>query len=270
MVQNKANTRIFKRKSNITGNIRLFRYAQAKKKQKWTFLLQALKRGKVNFSLSTTTQQSVPFKSERLPKSFALNWAEKQALKVHYGVLRENTLKTLSKKALKASCDPNIKDLDLSLPYNKVEFLRLFESRLDICLWKAHFFSTLGEARQAIRAGKVFIEAQRAKNYGRLLKEKELISLNYSLKEENLKRERLLQTAFFQDFGQLTQFSEKKPFVKSGRSPIEGWLGKGLYYPPRHLEINYPALRFVFIGKPDILALQWPYNIYLNKIELEI
>jgi ribosomal protein S4 len=138
-------------KSNLLWSSKLQRYAKERKKQKWDFINSTFKR----------TQMPL----ERLSRYFAFQWNLKQAYKGHFSIQRENKWKNfinISQKRAKIVSTNKIKDFydgKKELPFETKTvkgisyFMALWESRLDVCLWKSNLLPSISMSRQFISHG---------------------------------------------------------------------------------------------------------------------
>lgn len=114
------------------------------------------------------------------------------------------------------------------------EFLKLFEKRLDVVLYRAKFCHSLRNAQQLIVHGKVLVNNQITKSKSFSLRKGDLISVNsvyYKVIESNIRQTNLW--------------------------PI----------PPKHLTINYKTLQIIF-GELNHtnLSLFHPFHLNLEKV----
>ena len=114
-------------------------------------------------------------------------------------------------------------------------FLQLFESRLDIILYRSKFAPTVRSARQLILHGKVYVNQVKVKSKAYNLKSGDIINLDLSCL--NLYENHIINS------------------VKWG-------------IPSKHLLINYRTLQILFLGniKSINLATEFSFNLRLQKI----
>ena len=116
----------------------------------------------------------------------------------------------------------------------KLNFLKLFEKRLDVILYRARFCYSLRNAQQFIVHGKVFVNNKIVKSKSYLLKSGDLISLDLK-------------------YFELIEFN----LSKSKTWPI----------PPKHLTINYKTMQIIFNDIENTnISLMFPFNLNLEKI----
>lgn len=115
-----------------------------------------------------------------------------------------------------------------------IEFLKLFEKRVDVVLYRAKFCHSLRNAQQLIVHKKVSVNNQIIKSKSFILKTGDLISIN--LKDSDLIQSNIAQSEIW---------------------PI----------PPKHLLINYKTLQIVFgdLNHTNLFLL-YPFYLNLEKI----
>jgi len=140
-------------------------------------------------------------------------------LNLLYGGLAKKLVKVLIKKTLRKN----------SRRVNSI-FLKLFESRLDVVLYRAKFSQSIKTARQLILHGKIFVNGKliRIKSYK--LKTGDLISVEHT----NFK---------------LIKSNKKKCFIW----PV----------PPKHLTINFRTCQIAF-GTFDYTNISFNFFSHLN------
>lgn len=238
--RNKTFYRSFRYKEDLFSSPKLLRYGLAGKKKKWTFLNNQRKR--LIYQLSTPLPES-PL--QRISRSFALKWKRKQSFKSHFRVQRENQIKSLRKKAEKAAGKtPFHLHLDHPMGKKNLLFLQLWESRLDLLLWRAALAPTLPAARQLIRRKLVFVNQTPVSKPSKLLQEGDFVQLTLKGKERERFLQDLRERHFFQTSGNKTDFPRSEFPVK---------------VPPFYLEIHYTSLAFVFSApRPETLLYSYP------------
>lgn len=114
------------------------------------------------------------------------------------------------------------------------EFLRLFEKRLDVVLYRAKFCHSLRSAQQLIVHGKVFVNNKNVKSKSFVLKQGDLISVNLKYSE----------------------------LIQSNIRQSEIWS-----IPPKHLLINFKTMQIIFGDLNHTnLSLLYPFYLNLEKI----
>jgi ribosomal protein S4 len=212
-------------RENVQNRKKLLQFG----KQKWEKLKQNyIKKLKwyKKFKPKDQTQYLVsryPIKGLSYKKRYKNTLKETKKFKLLYGGLMKKYIKKLIKIALNKK-------------YKKINplFLELFESRLDIVLYRAKFSLSVRNARQLILHGKVIVNNKPIKIKSHILKPGDLITIDsnyFKLIEINIKQ--------------------------SDIWPI----------PPKHLTINYKTLQII-IGtfKNTNLSLNFSYNLNLEKI----
>lgn len=157
--------------------------------------------------------------SKRYKNSLILN----KKLKLLYGGLPQKVIKRQIRKTLSKN------SRDLVWP-----FLSIFESRLDVILYKAKFTDSIRSSRQLIVHRKIFVNKKIVKTNSYLLKKGDLITIDLACFDS-------------------IRLSIKKCLIW----PV----------PPKHLIINYKTLQIIF-GKFKNwnLSLNFPYHLHLEKI----
>ena len=212
-------------RENVQNRKKLLQF----KKQKWEKLKQNyIKKLKwyKKFKPKDQTQYLVsryPSKGFSYKKRYKNTLKETKKLKLFYGGLLNKYVKKLIK-------------ITLNKKYKKINtlFLELFESRLDIVLYRAKFSLSVRNARQFILHGKVLVNNKPVKIKSYVLKPGDLITIDskyFELIEINIKQ--------------------------SDIWPI----------PPKHLTINYKTLQII-VGtfKNTNLSLNFSYHLSLEKI----
>lgn len=124
------------------------------------------------------------------------------------------------------------------LQKNNQQFLKVFERRLDTTLYRAKFAISIEAARQLIVHGKIFINDKRVLKKSYLLKEGDLVSLDFSL----------------------------VPFIKNNLSQVSIWP-----IPPKYLVINYKTMEFIFSDfNYNNIAINFTTNLNLEKVILNL
>ena len=167
-------------RANLLQSSKLQRQAMEKRKAKWGFLSRKFK------------AKQTPL--ERLSRQFASQWKLKQSQKGHFSILRENRWKPLIKFAEKRAKALALKPKSLAnnswekAPIRSLQlFLSHWESRLDVGLWKAHFFPSLAISRHFIRKGFIFVNGKKISSQGKILKKGDFVQIQIpNFKGENL------------------------------------------------------------------------------------
>lgn len=148
--------------------------------------------------------------------------------KLFYGYYNKKKIKTIIGKTIKKSNKTDNINLD---------FLNLFESRLDVVLYRAKFCESIRIARQLISHNGVYIN------------EKKVNSQSYILKN-----------------GDLLKISNKyNKFIQKNLANAQIWP-----IPPKHLAINYRTLQLIFcqIGTNNP-SIYFNFNLNLEKILID-
>ena len=131
---------------------------------------------------------------------------------------------------------------------NIVSFFQLFESKLDVVIFRSNIISNLFRIQKLIKTGRILINNQIITNINYLVKRGDIIKLNLNIseKKKSLKKLRLIFKFFF-------RFKLKIIHTK---------------FFPKHLEINYKTLTILYLN--DILKLKdiyFPISLNLNIIK---
>lgn len=146
--------------------------------------------------------------------------------KIFYGGFSEKKIKKHIRQALAKNDSKKL----------KIKFLKLFESKLDVVLFRAKFSTSVKSARQLIAHGKIKVNNNRVKSQGYLLKSGDLISIDYKYKK----------------------LIERGPVTSRSRV----WPT-----PPKHLIINYKTLQIIFGTIHNIHFAQFfSFNLNLDKL----
>ena len=223
---------IFKQSLKLRENVQNRQKILKFKKKKWksflTFYLNKLK----NYRKFKPLDHSKYFVTKYGTRGVSYNKRFRDTLqagkrlRIFYG----NLLKKYFKKKIKLALNKKKSTL-------KIEntFLHLFESRLDIVLYRAKFAPTVRSARQLISHGKVSVNKTQVKNKAYTLKKGDIVHL--SLDCLNLYEHHI---------------------IDSIKWPI----------PPKHLLINYRTLQILFIDNIELtnIANEFLFNLRLQKI----
>lgn len=149
--------------------------------------------------------------------------------KLLYGDLSKKKIKNYILKALKIKNKKNT----LSL-----YFLNLFESRLDITLYKAKFSRSVRNAKQLVSHGKILVNYNKITSPSYNLKAGDIISINPKFKS-------------------IIEFN----IANSNIWPI----------PPKHLTINYKTLQILFgTFLNENISTQFNFNLNLEKLLVDL
>lgn len=223
---------IFKQSLKLRENVQNRQKILKFKKKKWkaflTFYLNKLKNYKKFKPLDHSKYFVTKYGTRGVSynKRFRDTLQAGKRLRIFYG----NLLKKYFKKKIKLALNKKKSAL-------KIEntFLHLFESRLDIVLYRAKFAPTVRSARQLILHGKVSVNKIQVKNKAYTLKKGDIVHL--SLDCLNLYEHHI---------------------INSVKWPI----------PPKHLLINYRTLQILFIDNIESMniASEFLFNLRLQKI----
>lgn len=215
-----------KLKENVQNRNKLFKF----KKQKWQKLILNYKRRLKKYKKFKPKDQNkylvskYPNKNTSYKKRYKNSLHAAKRLALHYGGLSEKFIK---KQILKAYKQKGTKNINKS-------FLELFESRLDVTLYRAKFSPSIRNARQLIVHGKVSVNNKPVRSKAYALKTGDLIAINpkyIHLIETNI-RQALIW-------------------------PI----------PPKHLFINYKTIQIIFGDiKNTNLSTIFPFYLNLEKV----
>lgn len=179
---------------NLTGSAKLGNFA---KRKKW-----------INLKFETNQiKNELPL--ERTNRLFALEWEKKQKIHGHYGIKKQKQWKLTPK-------------------------LNLWETRLDITLWKSHLVSRVFQARQRILHGFVRVNNKRVKIPSYQLEEGDLVRFKPKDKYKKNLLDKYVNTEFF-----TKKLMEPKSSVN--------FLGV-----PDHLEVSFSHSVFILAYKPSI------------------
>lgn len=226
-------------KENIQNRVKILKF----KKKKWTYLitqyLKSLKRYN-KFKLKDQTRFIVTKysnKNNAYKKKFKQSLISRKKFKLYYG--------NISNKLLKKNINCAFKIVKNKIVNLNNKFLELFETRLDIVLFRAKFSKSVRNSKQLISHGNVLVNNSIIKYPSYSLKTGDLISINkhsVRLVEKNLK-----------------YFIKNKMENRISLWPL----------PPKHLIINYKTMEIV-INKlqPTNFESEYLFNLNLEKILL--
>lgn len=214
-----------KLRENIQNRKKLLKF----KKKKWEKLIQNYKRKLKQykkFKPKDQTQYLVsryPSRGFSYTKRYKNTLTETKKLKLFYGGLSKKLIKKLIKKTLNQK-------------YKKINplFLELFESRLDVTLYRSKFSTSIRNARQLILHNKILVNNRPVRIKSYLLKTGDLITIN----------------------------SKYSKLIKTNIQQSEIWP-----IPPKHLIINYKTLQILFgTFKNTNISSNFSYHLNLEKM----
>ena len=140
--------------------------------------------------------------------------------------------KSYFKKILKLAINKNQTKFD-----SKAKFLEMFETRLNIVLYRAKFCTSVKEADQLILHGKVYVNNSIIKNKSYLL-----------------------------NYGDIIYLDSKCLDIDYVTSLVESYITWPI--PPKYLLINYKTMQILFLGniKSTNLSVLYLFNLRLQKI----
>lgn len=214
-----------KLRENIQNRKKLWNF----KKKKWKFFQEANQK-KLNWYRKFKPKDQFQYIVSRYPnrgssyqKRYKNMLVTNKKFKLFYGGL----LNMFVKKQIKKIWNKNYKNLT-------TRFLKFFENRLDVVLYRARFSNSIRSAKQLILHHKIYVNGKSVKVGSYLLKIGDLITVD------------------------LNSFDFIKLNIK--RSSI--WL-----IPPKNLSINYKTLQIIFgDSKNTNLSLNFSYHLHLEKI----
>lgn len=215
---------------NIQNRPKLFKF----KRQKWKKFQQYSKNSLTPFKRFKIKDQfqfsasKFASKGNSFQRKFRDTLYEQKVFRLFYGSLKKKYLKKQIFLALK---------LRTFLDY-RYQLIKLFESRLDIVLYRANFCLTIESARQYILHGHILVNRIPVKIKSYILQENDLIEIQCDLKGRKLIKENLEKSNFW---------------------PI----------PPKHLIINYKTLQILFLytNHSNLMPI---FNHYININALTI
>jgi len=228
--------RSFKAKLNLRSSSKLITNSLEGKKKKWEVLSKPLQIFSLN--LPTEAKQNFSLDFQSCSENFAKTWKTKQNFQEHFLVQRQSHYKRLAKKA-KSQLPSLLKNQKIvsDLAATKLGFLSLWESKLEVLLWKSKLVSSLAQARQLILQGYVSVNSKISKYPNNILKEADIVKIHASPK---------MIKDYFQAF--------KEPKI-------------GLL-PPFYLEVHYTSLCFILVQKPPVSELIYNFNLNLKNLPL--
>lgn len=224
---------LYKQFINLYDNVQNRKKILQFKKQKWKKFINYLKYKSKRYKKYKPYNQTqyiitkYPEKWDSYKKSYKKILQTYKKFKLLYGNLNKNKFKNLKLKAYKVR---NQKNLNLF-------FLELFETRLDVILYRAKFSISMRNAKQLISHGKILVNLKKIKSQSYTLKPGDLISIDYKFK-----------------------LLIEKNIANSEIWPI----------PPKHLIINYKTLQiFVSNFNNSSFSSQFNFNLNLEKILID-
>lgn len=219
----------YKKLVNIGENIKNSQKILKFKKKKWNFLINLLNKKLKKYNKYKSYNQ-LQYLVSRYPNKWTSykKGRYKNILQTHkkfmlfYGYVSRKKMLFSIKKSSKLSKNINF------------EFLRLFESRLDVVLYRAKFSRSIRMSKQLIAHNGVIVNKQLVNNHSYLIKNGDFIEIS-------TKFHKLIQ----------------KNIANSELWPI----------PPKHLTINYKTLQFIFGSmENNNLSIYFQFNLNLEKL----
>ena len=144
---------VYKPLLNLNDNIQNRKKLLKFKKKKWQKLIFIYQK-KLNLYKKIKPKDQFQYVIARYPsktfaykKQFKIKLLETKKFKLAYGGLLNKTLEILFKKNFKT--------------ISQIKFLKIFESRLDITLYRSKFGPNIKFIRQLIYHGKIFVNSQK-------------------------------------------------------------------------------------------------------------
>lgn len=223
---------VYKKFVNVGENIKNSKKILTFKKNKWDYLINILNRKLKKYN-KYKPQNQCQYLISRNPNRWG---SYKQGrhrnilqtykkFKLFYGHFKKKKFKFFIKSSLKNTNSKNNINLN---------FLNIFESRLDVVLYRAKFCKSIRTARQLIAHKGIFINNKQANNHSYILKNSDFIRIK----------------------GTFHKLIEKN-IANSTIWPI----------PPKHLTINYKTLQIIF-GTIENTNLFTYFNFNLNLEKL--
>jgi small subunit ribosomal protein S4 len=223
---------LYKKFVNVSENIKNSQKILKLKKKKWIHLINILNRklkkynkyksyNQLQYLVSRNPNKWNSYKQGRY-RNIVQTYKK---FKLFYGHLNKKKIKILIKKTIRKSKTTNNINLN---------FLNLFESRLDVVLYRTKFCKSIRTARQLISHNGVLVNNNKVNNSSFTLKNGDFVKINnkyHKLIEKNL--------------------------ATSNIWPI----------PPKHLTINYKTLQLIY-GTIDSnnLSIYLNFNLNLEKL----
>jgi ribosomal protein S4 len=199
------------------------------KKEKWNNFIEFYKR-KLKWYKRFKPQNQKKYLVSKYPNRYtSYKKRYKNTLTAYkvFNLFYGNVGKAHIKNKLKFFKNKTLKTLNL-------EFLEMFEKRLDVTLYRAKFSHSIRNSQQLIRHGKIFVN-------NKIIKSKSYILNNGDLISTNFKYHKLIEISMFQ----------------TNIWPI----------PPKHLTINYKTMQIIFHNlKRTNLASIFTTSLNLEKI----
>jgi ribosomal protein S4 len=213
--------KLLKLRENIQNQKKIFKF----RKQKWNKFIEFYKR-KLKWYKRFKPQNQKRYVVSKYPNRYTsyknrykTTLQAYKTFKLFYGITSKKVLKDkinfLKNKSLKNS---------------NLEFMELFEKRLDVTLYRAKFSHSIRSAQQLIVHGKVLVNNKIIRSKSFILKTGDLISIN---------------------------FSDHK-LIEINIGQVNIWP-----LPPKHLIINYKTMQIIF-GNPRYTNLSTLSSTYLN------
>ena len=211
---------------NIQNRPKLFNF----KKQKWS-MFQQYSESQLKFFKRFRIKDQARFfvkkfasRGNSFQKKFRNNLQERKLFTLFYGGLKKKYFKTCVRR-----CIGSMNFKNLSIHFNVI---RLFESKLDVVLYRSGFCLSIKEARKLILHKHILVNKQFVTKTSYLLKNNDLIEVSENIKARNLVKNSLIKFNFWPT-------------------------------PSKQLLINYKTLQIIFLYNKS-LDFSYILNYHLN------
>ena len=211
---------------NIQNRPKLFNF----KKQKWS-MFQQYSESQLKFFKRFRIKDQARFfvkkfasRGNSFQKKFRNNLQERKLFTLFYGGLKKKYFKTCVRR-----CIGSMNFKNLSIHFNVI---RLFESKLDVVLYRSGFCLSIKEARKLILHKHILVNKQFVTKTSYLLKNNDLIEVSENIKARNLVKNSLIKFNFWPT-------------------------------PSKQLLINYKTLQIIFLYN-KLLDFSYILNYHLN------
>ena len=227
---------IYKYKANIWGIVNL-KTKLKNNKWKFHFLDSSLYLKKTKNLKFKKNKKKKNLKNLNLKRFFKFKLQEKQKFKYFYGNISNHKLNFFYKKSIKKNKLKNSKN-----------FIQLLESKLDTILYRSYLINNIFMSKYLIKTKKISVNNKIIKN------------VNYNLNPGD--HVKIITTSQNKKNLLYTLKNSLRSFFKIDVQILLSLIN------PKHLEINYKTLSFIYWRKIDkINQLYYPINLNLKFIK---
>ena len=229
MLKKKKYKPLYKKFVHLRQNVQNRKKIYNFKKQKWQKVLKHLyKLKKKNIRMYDQNIYYKPKFTFYFNNKFKNDLHVKQRFNFFYGGLTVNHVKSKVKKMFNNFNNKTNK-------YNFINmnsyFVEIFESRIDVILYRSHFAYSIRNARQLISHGRIFINSTKIKDNSYHVKKNDLIEIDF----------------------------KSHTFIKNNLINSNNWP-----IPPKYLHINYKTFQIILLFNVKYINVIFHHPFWLN------